>query len=398
MDPIKNPFAPGAGTPPPELAGRGEILRAVHIALERIRIGNAAKSVILLGLRGVGKTVLLDRMALEARSRGMLAVRLEAPEDRSLPALVAPELRSALLHLSAMAKARSLAQEALGLLVGFAKAIKVTFKDVELAMDVQPIAGADNGDLERDLPVLFAKVGEAAQAAETALILFADELQYVAERELAVLITALHRCAQAKLPVSLVGAGLPQLRGSLGRAKSYAERLFDFPEVGALTPEAARTALRKPIENAGESLTDEALEELLRATQCYPYFLQEWGKHVWDQAVPGSPIQRDDVASGTVHALAALDAGFFGVRFDRLTPAEKNYLRGMAELGEGPHRSGEIATLLGRTVNALAPLRSKLTNKGMIWSPSHGDTAFTVPLFDAFMRRIMPEFSRQIEY
>lgn len=391
MDPIRNPFAPGAGTPPPELAGRGELLRTVYVALERIRIGNPAKSTIMVGLRGVGKTVLLDRMNLEARARGIQTMRLEAPENRSLPALLAPELRSALLHLSLIESARSAVTEAMGLLVGFAKAIKIKFQDVELAMDVQPIAGADNGDLEHDLPILFEKVGHAARSAGTALVLFTDELQYVAEKELAVLITALHRCSQARLPVTLVGAGLPQLRGNLGRAKSYAERLFDFPEVGPLTESAARTAIEKPIVEAGEAVTAEALDEIVARTECYPYFLQEWGKHVWDMAIPGTPIVRDDVVSASVFALAALDASFFRVRFDRLTPSEKLYLRAMAELGPGPHRSGEISALLGRSVTSLGPTRSKLTSKGMIWSPSHGDTGFTVPLFDAFMRRIMPE-------
>jgi hypothetical protein len=211
----------------------------------------------------------------------------------------------------------------------------------------------------------------------------------VAEDELAALITALHRTAQRQLPVVLVGAGLPQLRGRMGRAKSYAERLFDFPEIGALPPDAASRAIVIPIENEGVSITPEAVERIVSTTEGFAYFLQEWGKHSWD-AAPGSPIRETDVAIASQTAIAALDAGFFGVRFDRLTPGEKRYLRAMASLGPGPHRSGDIARVLRRPVTALAPMRSQLINKGMVFSPSHGDTAFTVPLFDAFMRRIMP--------
>ena len=219
--------------------------------------------------------------------------------------------------------------------------------------------------------------------------MFIDELQYVAEVELASLITALHRVAQRQLPVVLVGAGLPQLRGRMGKAKSYAERLFDFPEVGPLTSAAAKIAIAKPASAEDVSIDDDALELILQETQRYPYFLQEWGKHAWDTA-DESPITREDVERGSKAAIAALDESFFRVRFDRLTPAEKKYLRAMAELGPGPHRSGDIADELKRKVTALGPTRNNLIAKGMVWSPNHGDTAFTVPLFDEFMCRIMP--------
>jgi len=198
-----------------------------------------------------------------------------------------------------------------------------------------------------------------------------------------------HRAAQRRLPVVLVGAGLPQLRGRMGRAKSYAERLFDFPEVGPLPSDAARVAIAKPAAAEGVEIDDNALERIVDATHGYPYFLQEWGKHAWDTA-DASPITVDDVERGSVTATAALDASFFRVRFDRSTPSEKRYLRAMAELGPGPHRSGAIADLLERDVTSLGPTRAQLISKGMIWSPSHGDTAFTVPLFDEFMKRIMP--------
>jgi hypothetical protein len=240
------------------------------------------------------------------------------------------------------------------------------------------------------LHALLESAGAAAQKAGTALAIFADELQYVKEEELAALITALHRTAQRRLPVVLVGAGLPQLRGRMGRAKSYAERLFDFPEIGPLSPEATELAIAKPARAQGVEVTQDALDLLVKETHGYPYFVQEWGKHSWDTAC-ASPITRKDVEDASMTAIAALDESFFRVRFDRLTPAEKRYLRAMAELGPGPHRSGDIAEALGREVTSLGPTRNQLIAKGMIWSPHHGDTAFTVPMFDAFMRRIMPD-------
>jgi hypothetical protein len=259
-----------------------------------------------------------------------------------------------------------------------------------VGLDFDPEPGlADNGDLEHDLQALLETAGLAAQAARTALAIFIDELQYVAEEQLASLITSLHRTGQRRLPVVLVGAGLPQLPGKMGKAKSYAERLFDFPEIGALPAEAARLALVKPAEDEGVEFEEASLNRIIEETKGYPYFLQEWGKHSWE-AAGDSPIKLRDVERARVIAVAALDESFFRVRFDRLTPTEKTYLRAMAELGPGPHRSGDIAQPLRREVTSLAPTRGQLISKGMIWSPSHGDTAFTVPLFDQFMRRVMP--------
>lgn len=390
MDPVNNPFAPGAGTPPPELAGRDELRETVRIALGRTRLGRPTKSILMVGLRGVGKTVLLDRMREDAEAEGIHTLRVEAPESRSLPAILAPQLRQALLRLSRNEKAKGFAQRALRGLAGFAKALKIKYDDIEVGFDFEPEPGlADNGDLEHDLQALLEVAGVAAQKAGTALAMFVDELQYVEEDELAALITALHRAAQRRLPVILVGAGLPQLRGRMGRAKSYAERLFDFPEIGPLTALAARTAIAKPAEAEGVKVKDDALERILQYTHGYPYFLQEWGKHAWDTASK-SPITLSDVELASASAIAALDESFFRVRFDRLTPLEKRYLRAMAELGPGPHRSGDIAEKLNRDVTALGPTRNQLISKGMIWSPNHGDTAFTVPLFDEFMHRIMP--------
>jgi len=340
------------------------------------RLGRPSKSILMVGLRGVGKTVLLDRMRNDAEAAGMHTLRVEAPENRSLPAIFAPQLRQTLLRLSRNAKAKDLAQRALRALAGFAKSLKVKFADIEVGFDFEPEPGwADNGDLEHDLQALLGAAGAAAQLADSALAIFVDELQYVEEEQFAALISALHRTAQRQLPVVLLGAGLPQLRGRMGRAKSYAERLFDFPEIGPLSPAASRQALVVPALEQRVEFTDDALDRIQKETQGYPYFVQEWGKHTWDVAKT-SPI--------------TLDESFFRVRFDRLTPAERRYLRAMADIGPGPHRSGDIAEQLDRAVTSMGPTRSSLIGKGMVWSRNHGDTAFAVTLFDEFMHRIMP--------
>ncbi len=389
MDPRSNPFAPSAGAPPPELAGRAVLLERVAVALDRIRAGRVARSAIFYGLRGVGKTVLLRELRIAAEQRGISTVRIEAPEDRSLPALLAPALRSALLRLDRLESAKVGVKRALRALAGFVK-LQVTYQDIDVSLDMDAERGlADSGDLDLDLADLLTTIGEAARERQTAVVLFIDELQYVPEAQLASLISALHATSQAQLPITMIGAGLPQLLGQMGRAKSYAERLFEFTSIEQLDPVSARAALVLPIEREGASISESAVAEITRATEGYPYFLQEWGKHSWD-AASKSPISLEDVEAASSTALAELDASFFRVRFDRLTPAEKRYLRAMAELGSGPHRSGDVAEVMSRKVTQLAPVRNGLIGKGMIYSPAHGDTAFTVPLFDQFMRRIMP--------
>ena len=389
MDPRNNPYAPGAGTPPPELSGRDSIIEGAAIALDRIREGRAARSLIFYGLRGVGKTVLLNRIRQDAEAHGIYAVRMEAPEDRSLPALLAPAIRSVLVRLSRLEAAKAGAHRALRTLAGFVSALKIKFQDIEIGMDVEPEKGtADSGDLINDLTELIAVLGKAAAEKKTAIVLFIDELQYVPEEQLAALITAFHNASQEQLPVTMVAAGLPQLLGQMGKAKSYAERLFEFVAIDKLDSDAALKALCIPAEKEGVAYEPAATDEVLSQTHCYPYFLQEWGKHCWDMAKT-SPITGEDSRIATGQALAALDASFFRVRFDRLTPTEKKYMRAMAELGPGPHRSGDVADLLGKKVTAAAPTRNALIAKGMIYSPAHGDTAFTVPLFDGFMKRIM---------
>jgi len=390
MDRVNNPYSPGAGTPPPELAGRSQLLENVRVTLQRIRRRRPDRSVLLVGLRGVGKTVLLERMRQDAEVDGCQTISMETSEDQSLPAMLAPRLRTCLLRLSNSEKAKEAGRRGLRALAGFVRGLKVRYHDIEVSLDAEPESGlADNGDLEGDLTALLEQVGLAALAAETAAVLFIDELQYLEERDFAALITALHRCFQRQLPITLVGGGLPQLASLAGEAKSYAERLFSFSEIGQLSNSAAIDALVFPAERLGVSYQPEALEEILRQTQGYPYFLQEWGKHCWEVAQEPR-ITAGDAVKASELAVSALDASFFHVRFDRLAPHERTYLRAMADLGAGPQRSGDIADHMNRSGKSLGPVRSGLIRKGMIWSPAHGDTAFTVPLFDEFMKRIMP--------
>ncbi len=390
MDPRKNPYAPGAGTPPPELAGRDELIERAAVALDRIQAGRPARSFILHGLRGVGKTVLLNQIRLDAEARGIASVRMEAHEGRSLPALLIPALRSALLRLSRGEALKDNVLKGMKALAGFTRALKVKYQDIEIGIDVDSETGlADSGDLDMDLSDLLSTLGKASVEQNTAIVLYIDELQYVPENQFSSLIGALHNMAQEQLPVTMIAAGLPQLVSRAGNAKSYAERLFEFVPIDRLNDNDARKALTVPAENEGVTFSPDAISDILRHTEGYPYFLQEWGKHSWEIA-DISPIAFEDTRRATVTALAELDASFFHVRFDRLTPSQKNYMRAMAELGSGPHRSGDIANILNRKITTVAPIRNSLISKGMVYSPSHGDTAFTVPLFHDFMKRTMP--------
>lgn len=391
MDPTINPFAPGAGTRPPELAGREKIVAAATVALKRVAAGRHAKSQLLLGLRGVGKTVLLNRIAELAENEGYLTVMLEAPENRRLAEMLVPPLRTVLFRLSGVERARDVANRGLRVLRSFASAFKVKFGELEVGVGGEQ-GTADSGNLESDLPELLMTVALAARAADKPVAVFVDEVQYLTAEDLSALITSVHKIGQRQLPLIVFGAGLPQLAGLAGDAKSYAERLFDYPPVGALDIEPAMSAVREPVRDEGADITQEALLSIAEKTQGHPYFLQEWGAHTWNEA-SASPITEQDVDRATQQALDHLDRGFFRVRLDRLTPREKDYLRAMAELGAGPHRSGDVASALGVKVTAAGPLRDGLIRKGMIYSPAHGDTAFTVPMFDAFMRRTIPDWA-----
>jgi len=394
MNPIANPFAPGAGAPPPELVGRDPVLEQARILLGRTRQKRPEKSMMLTGLRGVGKTVLLNEIERQARADGYRTIFIEAHEDKPLGPLLAPHLRSLLYDLDRIAGAGDKAKRGLRVLRSFLGSLKITYADIEVGLDVDPERGsADSGDLEIDLPNLIVAIGEAAEERQTAVALLIDELQYFTGKELGALIMAMHKVQQRQLPVALLGAGLPILPGLAGESKSYAERLFAFPDVGALSKSDSAKALREPALSAGVVFEEPALAEVFRLTRGYPYFLQEWGYQSWNQA-PSDTITLDVVQRVTPTVIDRLDANFFRVRFDRLTPSEKRFLRAVAELGPGSHRTGDIAETLGVKVTSLGPVRAKLIRKGMIYSPAHGDMAFTVPLFDEFMRRAMPTLAR----
>lgn len=389
MDALRNPFSPGAGSRPYELAGRDVVLHDIITAIRRTALGRSSKQMVLMGLRGVGKTVLLGEIRRRAEAEGQVVVLIEAPEHQSLPALLSPLLRVALLKFSRIEAARDMAFRGLRVLAGFVAATKVKYSDIEISLDMEPEKGtADIGDLEHDLADVIEAVGEAARGSGKSLVIMIDELQYLPPAQLRPLIAALHRCSQNQLPVILVGAGLPNIRGHLGNAKTYAERLFEFHLITSLTPEATRDAITKPLAAEGVEIEADALERIMSDTQGYPYFIQEFGKHMWD-AAKESPITLHDVDVARELAEATLDTSFFGVRFDRITTSEREYLKAMAELGSGPHQSGDVAMAMGRSAQAVAPIRSRLIQKGMLWSPTHGEVAFTVPMFDVYLKRIM---------
>lgn len=394
MDKIRNPFSPGAGAPPPELAGRDEIIEQVQVLLGRTFQRRNEKSVLMTGLRGVGKTVLLNKLERQAKDTGYHTILVEAHESKSLAALLAPSLRKLLFDLDRMAGAGDKAKRGLAILKSFVSAVKVTIGDVELGLDIDPMPGiADTGDLEVDVPDLFAAVAEAAQERHTGVAILIDEIQYFDTPELSALIMAMHRMQQRQLPLVLIGAGLPTLPGLAGESKSYSERLFSFPSIGPLPQADAERAVSDPIKSEGAAIDEAALHEIFRLTSGYPYFLQEWAYQAWNHA-PQSPITLDDVQAASRVVTARLDQNFFRVRFDRLTPSEKKFLRAMAELGPGPHRIGDVAATYGVKVSNVSLIRANLIKKGMVYSPAYGDIAFTVPLFDEFMRRAIPQFDR----
>jgi hypothetical protein len=341
-----------------------------------------------VGLRGVGKTVVLNKVQRLAEDQNYQAAYIEAHDDIQLTSVIVGALRPVLLRLDRMTAANDIVKRGLRTLRSFASTFRVNIGGVDLGIEPE-IGSADSGDLQADLPELFLAVGEAAKARRTAVALIIDEVQYVGERELSALIMSIHRISQRQLPVIFFGAGLPQLRGKMGEAKSYVERLFDFPTVDALSDSDAKRAIAEPARGEGVIFQPDALDEIVKVTQGYPYFLQEWGHVVWLRAQQ-SPIDKRVIVEAYPDAIRKLDDSFFRVRLDRMTPTEKKYMRAMAELGPGSHRSGDVAREYGALVTSVAPIRASLIAKGMVYSPAHGDTAFTVPLFDDFMRREMP--------
>jgi len=394
MNPLNNPYTPGAGTPPLDLAGREDILESARITLERIKAGRPGRSSMLLGLRGVGKTVLLNRLFNLAEERDYLTIRMEAPEGGELAARAFPDLQRILIRLSTKEDIRDKFRRAALAMRNFASAFRISYEGFDFGASPGDSI-ADSGSLERDFAEMLRAVVEAAKSANRPVAFFVDEIQYLQPEELGALALTCHEAAQRSLPFVLFGAGLPQIAKLAGDAKSYAERLFEFPSVGALPDEASRRAIVEPALREGVTFTDEAVAEILQETGGYPYFLQEWGSAVWSVA-ERSPITRDDVMAATGKVISHLDSSFFRVRFDRCKPVQQKYLRAMAELGPGPHQTGAIAAALGCEPSEVAATRAQLISLGMVWSQRHGETAFTVPLFDQFMKRQIPELQPHI--
>jgi hypothetical protein len=373
--------------------GREGILEQARVLLGRTKAKKPEKSMLLTGLRGVGKTVLLNEIERLAKAAAYHTIAIEAHEAKPLGLLIAPSLRTLLYELDRKTGAGAKVKRGLAVLKSFLNGLQVTVNDVTFGLDIDSERGtADSGDLEVDLPSLLVVIGEAAENQKTAVAILIDEIQYFSEKEFAALIMAMHKIQQHQLPVVLIGAGLPILPALAGDSKSYAERLFSFPNIGALSSDDAAKALQDPAKAVGVAFESAALKEIFRLTRGYPYFIQEWGYQSWNLAQT-SPIVLKVVQNATNEVIPRLDQNFFRVRFDRLTPGEKRFLRAMAKLGPGAHRTGDVADVLKIKISNLGPLRARLIRKGMIYSPAYGDVAFTVPLFDEFMIRVMPEFN-----
>jgi hypothetical protein len=346
---------------------------------------------LLTGLRGVGKTVLLNEIRRMAERMGYKTSKIEATGSKPLGPLLTPSLTEVLYSIDRVANAGDRVRRGLRVLRSFIGALQMTYHDMSFSLSVDPERGvADSGDIEIDLPAVFIALGEAALERSTAVAIFIDEVQYFSSNELGALLMAMHEVQQRQLPVVLVGAGLPILPALAGDSKSYAERLLSFPVIGALTEPDTAKALQEPAMKEGAAYEVEALHEIYVRTHGYPYFLQEWGYQSWNHA-RRSPIAVDDVQAAHDDVVKRLDANFFRVRFDRLSPGEKRFLRRMASLGPGPHRIADVADALNVKVTSVGPVRAKLIKKGMIYSPSYGDIAFSVPLFDEFMIRAIPD-------
>jgi AAA ATPase-like protein len=395
MDRLRNPYNPGAGTPPRELAGREPELRRFDLLLDRLSSGHGERGIVLKGLRGVGKTVLMREFADRAAEMGWGVGRLEATSDMDLRAELSDMAAAALRRIDVGARAR----DALLRAARFVRAFALRAAEdgsVEISLDLEAALGTPiETEIERDTVRLFTEIGAAAAANGTGVVFLIDEMQLLGREDLEALCGAAHRAGQDNLPVAIVGAGLPILPERLAEAKSYAERLFVFPELGALDQEAARRAIERPaaaaIENRPVRYEERAIAALLEHSECYPYFLQAYGQQAWDAAPEGDRIAVDDVERGAAVARTELDRDFFETRFARATPAGRRYLAAMADLGNGPQASRDVAERGGwRNVRSAGPVRQTLIDKGLAYSTDHGQMDFTVPHFGDFMRREHP--------
>ena len=384
MDPVQNPFSPGAGTPPPELAGRGELLEEARIMIGRALNGRSTQGMLMTGLRGVGKTVILNELMRMAEEKGALPLFVEATAESTLSELLASELKKLFFSLNRIAGATDKVKKGLVVLRNFIGTIHLKVGDIGL--DIEPFAGiADSGNIETDLADLFECVAEAAKEKQKAVLLLVDEVQYLPKKELGALIMAFHRLQQRQLPFAVIGAGLPMLAELAGKTKSYAERLFLYPKVDALSFDATRQAIESPFASCGVQVERTAVEKVYEQSKGYPYFIQEWGYQIWNR-VERKRVDADVVAKVRAKVEKRLDENFFHARLERLTAGEKDFLYGMS-LCSGNIHVADVAKALGSNVASLSKRRASLLAKGMIYSPRYGELAFTVPMFGQYMRR-----------
>lgn len=389
---IDDPYTPNAGAKPTVLAGREDELDQFEVLLARSMKGRPARSMIITGLRGVGKTVLLNEFRERAERSGWVTVEFEASkhDEGRFRQQIAMKLRTALLRISSRARWDERLEKAARVLSSFSMSFDPDGA-ISASLNITDSAGlADSQVLEYDLTELLVSVGEAAQAHKRGVVLLIDEIQFLDRNQLESLIMAIHKTVQRALPIALVGAGLPQIAELAGDAKSYSERLFTFPKIDSLNEADASKAFADPARQEGVAWEEDALQRAIAVTEGYPYFIQELGSAVWRTA-PSSPFRRHDVDNAIPLFESRLDESFFRVRLDRATPLQAAYLRAMAELGSDPQKASAVANVIHRGSQSLGPTRSELINMGLLYTPSHGYAAFTVPQFDRFMQREMPE-------
>jgi AAA+ ATPase superfamily predicted ATPase len=384
MNPAQNPYRPGAGTQPKTLAGRTKEIEKANVLFERVKYGNPQRSLMLYGLRGVGKTVLLNEYERIAESQCYLTEHIEMSENDDFRRVIAKACRKVLLKVSKLENAKDKCISALGILKAFSLAIP---DGPELKIDVEAAIGSgDSGDLDSDLVDLLVSLGQAAKDLGRPICFTLDEVQYLNKDAVGGLISASHRITQKELPVVFVCAGLPQIAALSGDARSYAERLFEFIPIGELKDGADEEALVGPAISQSVEYTREAKELILKESKAYPYFIQEFGKHTWDLASE-SPIKEEDALNASIEAIKTLDGGFFKMRMDRATTAERKFMKAMASIGSGVYKTNDVATAMNKKIKSIGPVRATLISKGFVYSPQHGEIAFTVPLFDEYIRR-----------
>lgn len=394
MDPHANPYTPNAGATPPVVVGRDDQQRSFDLLLARLEKGRTEQSMIITGLRGVGKTVLLREFHKKATARDWAVIDIEVSKHNNddFRRQLAREFRSALLRMSPKARWGDKARRVAAVIKSFTIAVDPDGR-ITAGLDTDAAEGvADSGDLVVDLTEMLVALGEAAQEHDTGVVLLLDEIQFLQKEQLEAIVAAIHKTVQRQLPITMVGAGLPQIAELAGEAKSYAERLFKFPQIGILSADDAHAAFREPAVQEGSTFEEDALQLAAEISGRYPYFIQELGYAVWPLAA-SNRITKSDVSDAQQVYEEKLDSSFFKVRLDRATELEQAYLRAMAELGPEPQLAGEVARLLDRTSQQCAPTRSTLIEKGLLYTPSHGYAAFTVPHFDQFMRRSVPDLA-----